>query len=802
MSQIAAISLPISGMTCASCVRRVERALKSVPGVGEAMVNLATERAEIRPRGALHLTDAVKALADAGYGVPTQRVDLDVTGMTCAACVSRVEKALKSVSGVLDARVNLADGHAAVDLAAGSAADASALIAAIDATGYKAAPRADIPSEGREAARLKAERRDLIELVLAILLTLPLVVPMLGAMAGLHWHLGGTAEMALAFIVQFVFGRRFYIGAWKALKQGAGTMDTLVAVGGLAAWGLSAWHVLRGQFGGTEGPLYFEAGAAVIAFVLLGKFLEARARRGTGAAIRALMQLRPATARVMRGGEAVDLPIGEIRRGDIAVVKPGERIPVDGAVVSGDSDVDESLLTGEPMPVHKGQGAGVTGGSLNGDGLLQIKVEAIGRDTMLARVIALVDGAQASKPPVQRMVDRVSAVFVPVVLVVALATLIGWLIAGAAHEAAILNAVSVLVIACPCALGLATPAALMVGFGAAARDGILIRDAEALERAHAVDTVVFDKTGTLTEGKPRLVSVWATDGDENALLRLVASAQQGSEHPLAAASIAAAKSRGLPLAPVGAFARIAGRGFAALVDKRELRVGNAGLMREIGVAPAGPPPEKPGETRVWVAAATGVRQFALLGALTFGDAIRASAREAVAAMKSRGIATILLSGDANSAAEAVGKELGIDRVIAEVLPEDKVRIVAELRREGRVVAMVGDGINDAPALAAADVGIAIGGGADVAAEAAGLTLMRPDPRLVADALTLSRRTMTVLRQNLFFAFVYNVLGLPLAALGLLNPVFAGAAMAMSSVSVVSNALRLGHWRPARKEQKP
>ena len=794
MTQAAVLSLPISGMTCASCVRRAERALKSVPGVAEAAVSLAAERAEIRSAGDLRLADAVKALSEAGFGVPAQRLDLDVSGMSCASCVSRVEEVLKSVPGVLDARVNLADGHAAVDMAAGADMGLPGLVAAVEAAGYKAAPRAEAPSEDREAARLRAERRDLAELILALVLTLPLVVPMLAAMGGWHWHLGGPWEMALAFVVQFVLGRRFYVGAWKALKHGAGTMDTLVAVGGLAAWGLSAWHVLRG-----DGPLYFEAGAAVVAFVLLGKFLEARARRGTGAAIRALMQLRPMTARVMRGGAAAEVPIAEVRRGDIAVVKPGERIPVDGTVAQGDSDVDESLLTGEPMPVHKGQGARVTGGSLNGDGMLQVRVEAVGRDTVLARVIALVDGAQASKPPVQRMVDRVAAVFVPAVLVLALVTLAVWLLLGVPHEVAVLNAVSVLVIACPCALGLATPAALMVGFGAAARDGILIRDAEALERAHAVDTVVFDKTGTLTEGKPRLASLWAADGDDNALLRLVASAQQGSEHPLAWATVTAAKARGLALAPVASFVRVAGRGFAALVEGRELRVGNARLMREIGLEPEAPAPEKPGETRVWAAAATGPRQFALLGALAFGDAVRASAREAVAAMNSRGVATVLLSGDAKAAAEAVGAALGVGRTIAEVLPEDKARVVAELRREGRVVAMVGDGANDAPALAAADVGIAVGGGADVAAEAASLTLMRPDPGLVADALGLSRRTMTVLRQNLFFAFVYNVVGLPLAALGLLNPVFAGAAMALSSVSVVSNALRLGHWRPAREE---
>jgi len=789
----AAISLPISGMTCSACVQRAEKALRALPGVAEARVSIASERAEIVPTGPWRLGDAVRALDAAGFGVPTERVELAIEGMTCAACVGRVEKALQAVPGVVAATVSLATNRAVVDVPVGGKIEIADLVQAVETTGYGASVRSEAGEEDRAAREARAATRQTAEMVLAIVLTVPLVVPMIGMAWGAHWHLPPQVEMALAFVVQAVLGRRFYVGAWKSLKTLTGTMDTLVAVGGTAAFGLSAWHVWTGS-----GPLYFEAGAAVVAFVLLGKWLEGRARRGTSAAVRALMQLRPRTARVMRAGQPRDVPIGEVRRGDVVAVRPGERVPVDGIVVGGESDMDESLLTGEPLPVHKGMGAQVTGGALNGDGLVQVRVEAIGRDTMLARIIQLVDGAQASKPPVQRMVDQVAAVFVPVVLGIALATLAGWLAFGPSVDAAVINAVSVLVIACPCALGLATPAALMVGIGSAARRGILIRDAEVLERAPKVDTVVFDKTGTLTQGKPRLRAIHAAAegplaGDGAMLLALVASAQQGSEHPLADACRAAAADNHLDLLPVGSFARLAGRGFAAVVNGRELRVGNARLMQEIKLDPAklGVGPEAADETRVHVAAVEGKGRFALLGTLDFGDQIRPEAAEAVATLKARGIETVLLSGDRKHVAEAVAAALGIARAIGEVLPEDKARVVASLKAEGRIVAMIGDGVNDAPALAAADIGIAIGGGADVAVEAAGVTLMRPDPRLVADALEASRATIAVLRQNLFFAFVFNTLGLPLAALGFLNPVWAGAAMALSSVSVVANALRLG-----------
>jgi Cu+-exporting ATPase len=789
---VTALTLPVSGLTCAACARRAEKALRAVPGVAAATVNVAAERVEITPTGALRLDAAVAALAEAGFGVPSERIALDIAGMTCAACVDRVERALRRVPGVLDARVNLAGAAVTVDVAAGSGADAAALVAAVAAAGYGATVHAEGDAGAqREALGRRTARRDLAEVVLALVLTAPLVAPMAAQAAGVHAHLPPAAEMALAFVVQMVLGRRFYAGAWKSLRTLTGTMDTLVALGGTAAFGLSAWHVWTGT-----GPLYFEAGAAVVAFVLLGRWLEQRARQRSSAAVRALSALRPRTARVLRAGAPAEVPIAAVRRGDIAIVRPGERVPVDGVVVAGESDLDESLLTGEPLPVRKAPGARVAGGALNGDGMLQIRVEATGRDTFLARIVALVEGAQASKAPVQRLVDRVAAVFVPAVMLLALASLGGWLLAGAAADVAIINAVSVLVIACPCALGLATPVALIAGIGAAARTGILIRDAAALERSVDVDLVVFDKTGTLTEGRPRLVAAEADCGDEADLLRVAASAQQGSEHPLAQATLAAARARGIAPAPAAAVQRLAGRGLAAVVEGRELRIGNRRLMQEIGLDPDAADATPPGETRVWVAQATGKGRFALLGSLRFADAIRPEAAAAVAALHRRGIATVLLSGDARPAAEAVAARLGIPRAIAEVLPEDKARIVAELRAEGHVVAMVGDGINDAPALAAADVGVAVGGGADVAAEAAGITLMRPDPRLVARALAISRRTTAILRQNLFFAFVYNVLGLPLAALGLLNPVFAGAAMALSSLSVVTNALRL-----ARRDQE-
>ncbi len=696
-------------------------------------------------------------------------VDLAIAGMTCASCVARVEKALLRVPGVTGAAVNLATERARVS---GVVDDPAALVAAVEAAGYDAHTLAAPAAEGREKAR--ANRRELLHLLSAVLLSLPLVAGMLAE----PLMLPGWAELALASIVQFWLGWRFYVAAFKAVRAGAGNMDLLVALGTTAAWGLSVW-LLATAHPGHRPHLYFEASAVLITFVLLGKWLEARAKGQTAAAIRALMDLRPDRARVRRNGMEAEVAVDEIRVGDIVVLRPGDRIPVDGRVVEGEGQVDESMLTGESRPVEKLPGTAVTGGAINLDGLLAVETTAVGAETALARIVRLVEGAQASKAPIQRVVDRVAAVFVPVVLVIAAATLAGWWLATGDVETAIVSAVSVLVIACPCALGLATPTAIMVGTGAAARRGILIKDAEALEAAHAVTAVAFDKTGTLTEGRPRVTEV--AGGDE--VLTLAASLQQGSEHPLAAALRDAAA--GVDLAPLEDFRALPGRGIEGRVAGRRLVLGTRRLMSERGLDLAGFDAPPAGQTVSWLA-----DEARVLGFIAFGDRIRPEAQAAVARLHEQGIETVMVTGDGRGAAEAVAGALGITRVFAEVLPGDKADVVATLRAEGRTVAMVGDGINDAPALAAADIGFAMATGTDVAMHTAGVTLMRGDPRLVPEAIVMSRRCYAKIRQGLFWAFAYNVVGIPLAALGHLSPVLAGAAMALSSVSVVLNALTL------------
>ena len=616
---------------------------------------------------------------------------------------------------------------------------------------------------------------------------------------GLHWMLDGWLQLALAAPVQFWLGWRFYRAGWKALRAGTGNMDLLVALGTSAAFGLSLYLLFKHADHGMP-HLYFEASAAVITLVLLGKWLEVRARRQTTDAIRALNALRPATARVLRGDIEIVLPVEQVAVGDRVRVRPGERIAVDAEVMDGRSHVDESLITGESLPVLKAPGDRVTGGSINAEGALTLKTLAVGAETTLARIIRMVESAQAAKAPIQRMVDRVSAVFVPVVLGIALLTLVAWVGATGDWEQAVINAVAVLVIACPCALGLATPTAIMVGTGVAARHGILIKDAQALELAHTVTTVAFDKTGTLTEGRPSLVAVHAAPGlSRDDVLRLSAALQQSSEHPLARAVMAAVRMQQLPVPQALESQALPGRGLQAIVDGQVVLLGSTRLMNEQGLN-AGPLAQEAqrlegdGRTVSWLMREAG-EHTELLGLLAFGDAIKASARDAVARLHALGIETVMLTGDNRGSAEVVARELGIRQFRAEVLPGDKAAVVQELRGAGQVVAMVGDGINDAPALAAADVGIAMSTGTDVAMEVAGITLMRGDPRLVADALNVSRRTYATLKRGLFWAFVYNVVGIPLAALGLLNPVVAGAAMALSSLSVVGNALLLRRWRP-------
>jgi Cu+-exporting ATPase len=690
---------------------------------------------------------------------------LKISGMSCASCVGRVEKTMKRQPGVLGAEVNLAAETARVSLQ--DDARAEPLLAALAKAGYPAALDGPLRTPWGQTGW---------PVLIGVLLSLPLVAPMLlghGAM------LPGWWQLALAAPVQFVLGARFYATGWRALRDGSGNMDLLVALGTSAAFGLSLFELWRGQ----EHALYFESAAVVITLVLVGKWLEARAKRGTGEAIRALARLQPETARVLREGAEQELPIAALRVGDLVRVRPGERLPVDGVVTQGHSAVDEALITGESLPVAKAEGDAVTGGAVNGEGLLTVRCTALGAESRLARIARFVEDAQGAKPPIQQLVDRVSAVFVPVVVGLALLTLLGWGFARGDWAQALLHAVAVLVIACPCALGLATPAALMAGMGAAARHGILIKDAQALELARGLDVVAFDKTGTLTEGRPRLVA-------HSAPLALAATLQAGSEHPLARAVCDAAP--GVP--PAQALQAVPGRGVRGEVDGQPLALGSTAWLASLGVAlpdeAAAEAQRRQGHSLSWLAQLGEAPR--VLGWLAFGDEIKPAAAEAVAALHALGVRTVLISGDHRAAAEAVAHRLGITEVHAEVLPEDKARVVAQLRGAGRV-GMVGDGLNDAPALAAADVGLAMSTGTEVAMAAAGITLMRGDPRLVAAAIELSRRTVAKIRQNLFWAMAYNVVGIPLAALGLLSPVFAGAAMALSSVSVVCNALLLTRW---------
>ncbi len=786
------IKLQVTGMTCASCVMRVEKTLKAVPGVKQASVNLATEEASVNADASVTADSLAAAIRKAGYDVATIETTLLVEGMTCASCVARVEKALRKVPGVSGATVNLATEKATIQ--ALSTVPVSALKAAIEKAGYAAKDvQQDRPPT---ATRLPVWW----PVAVSTALTLPLVAPMLLSLFGIEWMLGGWAQLVLATPVQFWLGWRFYRAGWKAMLANAGNMDLLVALGTSAAYGLSVYLLFKHAGHGMQ-HLYFEASAAVITLVLLGKWLEHRAKRQTTDAIRALNALRPTTARVRRDGTEVDIPVEQVVVGDLVVVRPGDRVAVDGEIVEGRSHIDESLITGESLPVPKAVGDKVTGGAINAEGALTVRTTAIGAETTLARIIRMVESAQAAKAPIQRIVDRVSAVFVPVVLGIALATFVGWAVFTGDWEHALINAVAVLVIACPCALGLATPTAIMAGTGVAARHGILIKDAEALEVAHAVTVVAFDKTGTLTEGKPSLAAVAAADGsNRDDVLRLAAALQKSSSHPLALAVMDKVREERLPVPEAHDAKALPGRGVEGTVLGQRLALGSTRMLHELrldegDLLAEAQRLERQGKTVSWLVGSEG-DQWRLLGLLAFGDNIKPTAAAAVARLHQLGIKTVMLTGDNRGAADAVAKELGIDEVRAEVLPGDKAAVVKELRDAGAVVAFVGDGLNDGPALAAASVSYAMAGGADVATETAGITLMRGDPRLVADSLDVSRRTYSKIKQGLFWAFGYNVLGIPLAALGMLNPAIAGAAMAFSSVSVVANALTLRRWRGA------
>ena len=787
MSNPQRIELPIAGMTCAACAVRIEKSLNKQPGISAA-VNLAAEKARVEYDPSQTCpTDIVNLIKKTGYDVPEQRVELSLEGMTCAACATRIEKALNGLPSVT-ASVNFAAEKAIVHYQPGMLALGD-IIAAVQKTGYGAH---ELVAADREAARqekLQAYRREFRLFWLSALLTLPLLAQMGGMLVGSHeeW-LPRWLQMVLATPVQFWIGKRFYVGAWHAVRGGGANMDVLVSLGTTMAWLLSVVVTVLGLH---HQHVYFEASAAVITLVLLGKLLEARAKSKTSAAVEALIKLQPRTARVVRDGQSIDLPVEQIRAGDVCIVRAGEQIPVDGEVIEGGSSVDEAMLTGESMPRRKEAGAMVYAATQNIEGMLKLRAIGVGSETQLAHIIRLVEEAQGSKAPIQRLADVISGIFVPVVMSIAMATFVAWWWLGGDLAPALINAVAVLVIACPCALGLATPTAIMVGTGRGAQAGILVRDARALEQAEKITTLIVDKTGTLTEGKPAVTDLIPGSGTTEAELLTVAVAlEQGSQHPLALAILN--RAQGLAPRTISEFTTVAGKGVSAMVDSERVFLGSLDYLRASGVPTADADPRtllEQGKTVIGVGSAK-----KLLGLIAIADRMRKDSARAVRRLQDMGVEVVMLTGDNPQTAHAIAKQAGIEHFVAEVLPQDKAAEVAKHKTQGRFVGMAGDGINDAPALSAADVGFAIGSGSDIAIEAADVTLMRNSLMSVADAISLSRATLRKIRQNLFFAFIYNVLGIPLAAMGMLNPVIAGAAMAMSSVSVVSNALLLKRWK--------
>lgn len=792
------LSFGISGMSCAGCAARAEKVLNSVQGINKARVDFATERAHLT--GAYGVaSNVVSVTKDAGFQAETSDVDLNVNGMTCAGCAANVEKALVAVPGVVSATVNLALEQAKVTML-GSSLDTDTLIKAVSDAGYQATLRSTQSEIRREQERLKADadanqlRHETRMLVIAASLTAPLLLMMILPPLGIPYHVPAWLQVVLCGPVQFWIGARFYRGAWRALKAKSANMDVLVALGTTAAFALSAWIVFRNGFE-TTAPLYFEASAIIITLIMAGKLIETRAKRGTTQAIRTLMALRPEQARVLRDDRIIEVGVEDVLLNEIVVVRPGERIPVDGSITQGRSDIDEQLITGESMPVAKTIGDHVVGGAVNGSGELHIQVSRVGEDTTLAKIVRLVENAQSGKAPIQRLVDKVSAVFVPVVVAIATIAFLGWLLAGADFEIAVINAVSVLVIACPCALGLATPTAIVAGTGAAARAGILIKDVGVLERAYDVGVVAFDKTGTLTRGEPVVTDIVSLDGPEDEMLRLASSVQQSSEHPLARAVVSAASERNITFgAAKDVMARV-GLGVEGRVDGQQVLIGNRQMMKDEGVSFDNTRSlldglEGDGKTAVMIAT-----RGKVIGVLGIRDEIRPESSNAVRALANQGIQTLMISGDAKSVAQAISRQLGINDARGELKPDQKVEAIKQLQDRGQLVAMVGDGINDAPALAQSDVGIAMGSGSDAAMESAAITLMRPDPRLVAAAFDITRATWNRIKWNLFWAFAFNAVGLPLAAAGYLSPAIAGGAMALSSICVVSSSLLLRGWSP-------
>jgi len=792
------VTLSITGMTCAACATRIEKNIAKVPGVQKANVNLATEKASVIYDPAVaSVNDVIAKIKKTGYGVQEEKVQLDIIGMTCASCSTRVEKGLKKVEGVTSAAVNLATEKAIIEYIPGNT-NIEQIMAAVKKVGYDARVVGDSNDDYERSAREKEYKTQVRKFTVGAILSVFFLIQMISDFAmeygnGMFFHMSPWVQFLLATPVQFYVGGHYYRDAFNAVRGGSANMAVLVVLGTSAAY----FYSLIVTILGTGQFLYYEAAAIVMTLIVLGKLLETRAKGQTSEAIKTLMGLQAKTAKVLRNGEELDIPLEEVQTGDLIFVRAGEKVPVDGEIIEGNTTVDESMLTGESMPVTKGKGDTVIGATVNKHGAFTFKATKVGKDTALAQIIKLVEEAQGSKAPIQKLADKISGIFVPIVILIALGTFaITYFLAG--FTPALVSTIAVLVIACPCALGLATPTAVMVGTGKGAENGLLIKGAEHLQTAQRVTTVVLDKTGTITKGEPDVTDI-ITFGEysENELLQLAASAEKGSEHPLGEAIINGAKEKELPLQDAQNFNAIPGHGIQVDINDQKVFIGNKKLMHKnsIGIDIALNRMEKlegEGKTAMLIAVNDN-----LAGIIAVADTVKETSAKAIKHLKNMGIEVIMITGDNKLTAEAIAKQVGVDRVLAEVLPEDKSAEVEKLKQEGKIVAMVGDGINDAPALAAAHVGIAIGTGTDVAMEAADITLMRGDLMGIVDTISLSKSTMRKIKQNLFWAFAYNVILIPVAAIGLLNPILAGGAMAFSSVSVVGNTLFLRKWKPIR-----
>ncbi len=794
-------TLDITGMTCAACSNRIEKKLNKLDDVN-AQVNLTTEKATVEYNPDQHdVQEFINAIQHLGYGVAVETVELDITGMTCAACSSRIEKVLNKMDGVQNATVNLTTEQAKVDYYP-EETDANQLITRIQKLGYDAAVKDN--NKDQASRKTKELQHKLIKLIISAVLSLPLLMLMFVHLFNMHIpsiFMNPWFQFILATPVQFIIGWQFYVGAYKNLRNGGVNMDVLVAVGTSAAYFYSIYEMVRWLSGVTTQPhLYFETSAVLITLILFGKYLEARAKSQTTNALGELLSLQAKEARILKDGNEIMIPLNDVRVGDTLIVKPGEKVPVDGTIIKGVTSIDESMLTGESIPVEKNVEDTVIGSTMNKNGTITMTATKVGSDTALANIIKVVEEAQSSKAPIQRLADIISGYFVPIVVGIALLTFIVWitLVTPGSFEPALVASISVLVIACPCALGLATPTSIMVGTGRAAENGILFKGGEFVERAHQIDTIVLDKTGTITNGRPVVTDY---HGDDQTL-QLLATAENDSEHPLAEAIVNYAKDKHLQLTETTTFKAVPGHGIEATIEAHHILVGNRKLMAEndisvpMHISDDLTRYERDGKTAMLIAV-----NHSLTGIIAVADTVKNHAKDAIKQLHDMGIEVAMLTGDNKNTAQAIAKQVGIDTVIADILPEEKAAQIAKLQQQGKKVAMVGDGVNDAPALVKADIGIAIGTGTEVAIEAADITILGGDLMLIPKAIYASKATIRNIRQNLFWAFGYNIAGIPIAALGLLAPWVAGAAMALSSVSVVTNALRLKKMRlePRRKD---